>query len=123
MLASDTANPDSSVRLAVTTVRNKPDFESMVSFSLNCILQALNPSNSRHEENLKYLLQEKFHLNLCSLLAKEREDRQMVGLCVSVALQLMEFDLNTVAPQMLNASLLKNIGANLALLASSVEVL
>lgn len=50
------ANPDSSVRVALTTVRNKPDFESMVSFALNCIMQALHPNNSRHEENLRYLL-------------------------------------------------------------------
>jgi hypothetical protein len=122
MLQTVVANPDSSVKVAVATVRNKPDFENMVSFALNCIMQALNPNNSRHDENLRYLLQEKFQLNVCQLLAKEREDRQMVGLCLSVALQLIEFDLNTVGTQMLNEGLLRNIKLNLALLANSVEV-
>jgi hypothetical protein len=49
-------NPDSSVKVAVATVRSKPDFDSMVSFSLNCIMQALNPNNSRRDDNLRFLV-------------------------------------------------------------------
>lgn len=63
-------NPDSSVKVAVKTVRSKPDFFSMVSFSMNCILQSLQPNNSKHDDNLDYLLSEKFYNDINRLLSK-----------------------------------------------------
>lgn len=95
-------NPDSSVKVAVKTVRSKPDFSSMVSFSMNCILQSLNPNNAKRDDNLGYLLDEKFHADINRLLAKECDDKHMVSLSLAVLSKLLEYDHDVVSLAVLN---------------------
>lgn len=47
----------------------------------------------------------------------------MGGLCLSVALKLLEYNLEVVGVDMLNEGILKNMKLNIVLLSASLEVL